>query len=164
MKHMLFLALAASAAAIWAGAPHKSTHAFTSVAVLDRGPRGANARGANARGAIHLHADGSNATSRCLPVLIPVDANRHERMLVELMSAILQTDDITLLERDAQAMGVAYLDTNFSMCRPPLLLRQSVRQIMQRYDLSIAPLERKWMPVPGNNTRFRRPRHGFLDE
>jgi hypothetical protein len=85
-------------------------------------------------------------------------------MLVELMSTILQTDDITLLDRDTQAMGVAYLDTNFSMCRWPLLLRQSVRHIMQRYDLSIAPLERKWTPVPGNHTRFRRPPHVFLDE
>jgi hypothetical protein len=61
-------------------------------------------------------------------------------------------------------MGVAYLDTNFSMCRPPLLLRQSVRQIMQRYDLSIAPLERKWTPVPGNHTLSRHPPPGFLDE
>jgi hypothetical protein len=150
---LVLLALSTSAAT---DAPHDSTHAFTSAALLDRSPRSTNSRPA-----IHLHAQ--NATRR-LPVLIPVDGRRHEHMLVELMSAILQTDDITLLERDAQAMGVAYLDTNFSMCRPPLLLRQSIRQIMQRYDLSIAPLERKWTPVPGNHTLFRQPPPGFLDE
>jgi hypothetical protein len=159
MKHMLsiLLALATSAAAIWADAPTDRTHAFTSLTLIDR-----SARGTHSRPPIHLHAE--NATRRRLPVMIPVDARRHEHMLVELMSAILQTDDITLLERDAQTMGVAYLDTNFSMCRPPLLLRQSVRQIMQRYDLSIAPLERKWTPVPGNHTLSRHPPPGFLDE
>jgi hypothetical protein len=83
---------------------------------------------------------------------IPVSEKRHERMLVELFSALLQTDDLTLLERDAQAMGVAYLDTNFTMCRPPLLLRQSVRDIMRRYDLAMLPLERKWTRVPGNGS------------
>ncbi|MEI6355499.1 MAG: hypothetical protein WCP53_00175 [Verrucomicrobiota bacterium] len=84
---------------------------------------------------------------------IPVDGRRHERMLVELFSALLQTDDVGLLERDAQAMGVAYLDANFSMCRPPLLLRQSVRAIMQRYGLALVPLERKWTPVPLNQSQ-----------
>jgi len=83
---------------------------------------------------------------------IPVSEKRHERMLVELFSALLQTDDLTLLERDTQAMGVAYLDTNFTMCRRPLLLRQSVRDIMRRYDLAMLPLERKWTRVPGNKT------------
>lgn len=83
---------------------------------------------------------------------IPESEKRHERMLVELFSALLQTDDLTLLERDTQAMGVAYLDTNFTMCRPPLLLRQSVRDIMRRYDLAMLPLERKWTRVPGNGS------------
>jgi hypothetical protein len=78
--------------------------------------------------------------------------DRPERMLVELLSALLQTDDVTLLERDTQAMGVAYLDTNFTMCRPPLLLRNSVRDIMHRYGLPMIPLERKWTRVPGNET------------
>jgi hypothetical protein len=78
--------------------------------------------------------------------------DRPERMLVELLSALLQTDDVTLLERDTQAMGVAYLDTNFTMCRPPLLLRNSVRDIMHRYGLPMIPLERKWTRVPGNKT------------
>lgn len=148
----LGLALATSAAA---DAPHDSTRAFTAVTVLDRTPRATHARPA-----IHLHAQ--NATRPRLPV--EVDVRRHERMLVELMSAILQTDDITLLERDTQAMGVAYLDTNFSMCRRPLLLRQSVRQIMHRYDVPMAPLERKWTRVPGNHTLSRQTPPGFLDE
>lgn len=124
---------------------HGTTHAFTAATVLRRAPPCTDSRPA-----LHLHAE--NATRPRLPVHAPVDARRHERMLVELMSAILQTDDVTLLERDAQAMGVAYLDTNFSMCRPPLLLRNSVRDIMRRYDLPIIPIERKWTRVPGNET------------
>ena len=115
--------------------------------------------GACSRPAMHLHAQ--NATRPRVLVQIPVDGQRHERMLVELFSALLQTDDIALLERDAQAMGVAYLDTNFSMCRRPLLLRQSVRKIMQRYDLALAPLERTWTPVQRNQSQTPPP--GFLD-
>lgn len=128
-----------------ADALHGSTHAFTAATVVRRAPPRTDSRPA-----LHLHAE--NATRPRPPVQAPVDARRHERMLVELMSAILQTDDVTLLERDAQAMGVAYLDTNFTMCRAPLLLRNSVRNIMHRYDLPMIPLERKWTRVPGNET------------
>ena len=131
-----------------ADALHGSKHAFTAATVLRRAPPRTDSH--NSPPSLHLHAQ--NATRPRLPVHAPVDARRHERMLVELMSAILQTDDVTLLERDAQAMGVAYLDTNFTMCRPPLLLRNSVRDIMHRYDLPMIPLERKWTRVPGNET------------
>ena len=155
-RTLLALALVL-AANTHANAAHDSTHAFTSVAVLDRRPRGSTSHPA-----LHLHAQ--NATRPRLPAKPPVDARRHERMLVELFSALLQTDDITLLERDAQAMGVAYLDTNFSMSRPPLLLRQSIRQIMQRYSLTVEPLERKWTPVPRNTTRSRGPPPCLFDE
>ena len=131
-----------------ADALHTTTHAFTAATVVRRASPRTDSH--NSRPALHLHAE--NATRPRPPVQAPVDARRHERMLVELMSAILQTDDVTLLERDAQAMGVAYLDTNFTMCRPPLLLRNSVRDIMHRYDLPMIPLERKWTRVPGNET------------
>jgi hypothetical protein len=124
---------------------HGSTHAFTTATVVRRAPPRTDSRPAH-----HLHAE--NATRPRPPVQAPVDARRHERILVELMSAILQTDDVTLLDRDTQVMGVAYLDTNFTMCHPPLLLRNSVRDIMHRYDLSMIPLERKWTRVPDNET------------
>ncbi len=47
-------------------------------------------------------------------------------------------------------MGAVYLDTNFTMSRPPLLLRSGVREIMSRYNLPLRPVERKW--TWGDNT------------
>lgn len=146
MARMLLTLALLLAANTHAHAANDGTHAFTSAAVLDRTPRRSTSHPA-----LHLHAQ--NATRPRLPATPPVDAQRHERMLVELFSALLQTDDITLLERDAQAMGVAYLDTNFSMCRPPMLLRQSIRDIMRRYDLAMLPIQRKWRVVPPNHTK-----------
>lgn len=104
------------------------------------------------RSAARMRASEQRAELRRPQRTQPDKPDRHERMLVELLSALLQTDDLTLLERDTQAMGVAYLDTNFTMCRPPLLLRQSVRDIMRRYHLAMLPLERKWTRVPGNES------------
>jgi len=163
MARMLLTLALLLAANTHAHAANDGTHAFTSAAVLDRTPRRSTShpalhlhaqnatRRSTSHPALHLHAQ--NATRPRLPATPPVDAQRHERMLVELFSALLQTDDITLLERDAQAMGVAYLDTNFSMCRPPMLLRQSIRDIMRRYDLAMLPIQRKWRVVPPNHTK-----------
>jgi hypothetical protein len=44
-------------------------------------------------------------------------------------------------------MGPVYLDANFSMSRPPLLLRTGVRDIMAKYNLQMRPVERKWTPA-----------------
>lgn len=86
--------------------------------------------------------------SRPRPRLHPhYDTRRQERILTELFSVIMQADDVALLEREAGNMGLAYLDTNFSMCRRPVLLRNQVRDIMSKYGLPIIPLERKWTPV-----------------
>jgi len=90
--------------------------------------------------------------------------DRHERMLVELFSALLQADDVALLEREAHGMGFVYLDSNFSMFRAPLLLRNSVRELMHRYDLPMIPVERKWNPVPGNHTVRQDPQTDFYKE
>ncbi len=94
----------------------------------------------------------TNLTGARVPADADADVRRTERILVDLFSALLQADDVTLLERQAHGMGVAYLDTNFSMCRPPMLLRNSVREIMRRYGLPLIPLERKWTRVAGNQT------------
>jgi hypothetical protein len=86
--------------------------------------------------------------SRPRPRLHPhYDTRRQERILTELFSVIMQADDVALLEREAANMGLAYLDTNFSMCRRPALLRNQVRDIMSKYGIPIIPLERKWTPV-----------------
>lgn len=77
------------------------------------------------------------------------DTRRQERILNEFFSALLQADDVALLEREAQGMGLTYLDTNFTMCRRPVLLRNSVTDIMSKYGMPLTPLERKWTPVAG---------------
>jgi hypothetical protein len=48
-------------------------------------------------------------------------------------------------------MGPVYLDANFSMSRPPLLLRSGVREIMGKYNLPLRPVERKWNPAAYTN-------------
>ena len=80
-----------------------------------------------------------------------VDTRRVENMLTDLISVLMHADDCTLLERQAQGMGSVYLDANFSMSRPPLLLRAGVREIMSRYNLPLRPVERKWTPSPYTN-------------
>jgi hypothetical protein len=80
-----------------------------------------------------------------------VDTRRVENMLTDLISVLMHADDCTLLERQAQGMGSVYLDANFSMSRPPLLLRTGVREIMSRYNLPLRPVERKWSPSAYTN-------------
>ncbi len=79
-----------------------------------------------------------------------INTRRVENMLTDLFSALLHADDCTLLERQTQGMGSVYLDANFSMSRPPLLLRTGVREIMSRYNLPLRPIERKWTPSSYN--------------
>ena len=75
-----------------------------------------------------------------------VNTHRVENILADLLSALIHADDCTLLERQTQGMGAVYLDANFSMSRPPLLLRSGVREIMRKYNLPLRPVERKWTP------------------
>ena len=75
-----------------------------------------------------------------------INTRRVENMLTDLFSALIHADDCTLLERQTQGMGDVYLDANFSMSRPPLLLRTGVREIMTKYNLPLRPVERKWTP------------------
>jgi hypothetical protein len=80
-----------------------------------------------------------------------INTRRVENMMIDLMSALLHADDCTLLERQTQGMGSVYLDANFSMSRPPLLLRTGVREIMSKYNLPLRPIERKWKPSTYND-------------
>ena len=73
-----------------------------------------------------------------------LSTRRVENILSDFLSALIHADDCTLLERQTQGMGAVYLDGNFSMSRPPLLLRAGVRDIMGRYNLPLRPVERKW--------------------
>jgi hypothetical protein len=73
-----------------------------------------------------------------------INTRRLENMLTDFISVLIHADDCTLLERQTQGMGPVYLDANFSMSRPPLLLRSGVRELMSRYNLPLRPVERKW--------------------
>jgi hypothetical protein len=82
-----------------------------------------------------------------------INTRRVENMLADLFSALMHADDCTLLERQTQGMGAVYLDANFSMSRPPLLLRTGVREIMSKYSIPLRPVERKWMPSTYNDNK-----------
>jgi len=81
-----------------------------------------------------------------------INTRRVENMLADLFSALMHADDCTLLERQTQGMGAVYLDANFSMSRPPLLLRTGIREIMSKYSIPLRPVERKWTPSTSNET------------
>ena len=81
-----------------------------------------------------------------------INMRRVENMLADFFAALIYADDCTLLERQTQGMGSVYLDANFSMSRPPLLLRSGVREIMAKYNLPLRPVERKWSPTPYNES------------
>jgi hypothetical protein len=76
---------------------------------------------------------------------------RLESALAELCGAVLQADDIGLLEQHAAGMGPIYQDGSFNMSRGPLMLRAAVRDVMQRYELPARPVERKWLS--GNHSQ-----------
>ena len=74
-----------------------------------------------------------------------VNTRRVENIMLDFFAALIHADDCTLLERQTQGMGPVYLDANFSMSRPPFLLRAGVRDIMSKYNLELRPVERRWM-------------------
>ena len=81
-----------------------------------------------------------------------INTRRVENMLADFFAALIHADDCTLLERQTKGMGAVYLDANFSMSRPPLLLRTGVREIMSKYNLPLRPVERKWTPALYNES------------
>ena len=112
-----------------------------------------------------LHVDGPETPPRAsaswsklnnTPIINRISRNelttrRVENILSDFLSALIHADDCTLLERQTQGMGAVYLDANFSMSRPPLLLRSGVRDIMGRYNLPLRPVERKWTTMYTNS-------------
>ena len=86
-----------------------------------------------------------------------INTRRVENMITDFFSALLHADDCTLLERQTQGMGSVYLDANFSMSRPPMLLRNGVREIMSKYSIPLRPIERKWKPSAYDNTTDNEP-------
>jgi len=75
-----------------------------------------------------------------------INTRRVENILADFFAALIHADDCTLLERQTKGMGPVYLDANFSMSRPPLLLRAGVRDIMAKYNLELRPVERRYTP------------------
>jgi hypothetical protein len=85
---------------------------------------------------------------------------RLENALGDLCAAVLQADDIGLLEQHSTGMGRVYLDGGFNMSRRPLMLRAAVREVMQRYELPVRPVQHTWLSsnhsesMPGGRVDF----------
>lgn len=67
-----------------------------------------------------------------------------ESLVSELCNALVDCDDLKLLERDAAKIGPVYLDTGFVMQRNPLLLRSRLKQIIQKYHVHDVSIQRTW--------------------
>jgi len=70
-----------------------------------------------------------------------------ERALSDVCGALLQCDDLAMLERQTAGIGDVYLDSNFNATRRPRLLRRCVRDIMRDAGLEPTPLMHSWVPV-----------------
>jgi hypothetical protein len=97
-------------------------------------------------------------TYRSLPVhsrlaQAEIKTQRVESMLGDLLTVLLHADDCALLERQAHGIGEIYIDTGFNMSRRPFLLRNGVREIVDKYNVPLRPLERKWNVVESNLKR-----------
>ena len=91
-------------------------------------------------------------TYRSLPVhsrltQAEIKTQRVESMIGDLFTVLLHADDCALLERQASGIGEIYIDTGFNMSRKPFLLRNGVREIANKYNIPLRPLERKWNVV-----------------
>jgi len=85
---------------------------------------------------------------------------RLESALADLCAAVLQADDVGLLEQHSVGMGRVYMDGSFNMSRPPLMLRAVVRDVMLRYELPARPVEHKWLS--GNHSQTVEQRRDFF--
>ena len=71
---------------------------------------------------------------------------RLESALSGLLSAIVHADDIALNERLSFKMGRVYKDADMQSSRRPRMLRQSVQNVANMYNIGIKPVETNWFP------------------
>jgi len=70
-----------------------------------------------------------------------------ERALSDVCGALLQCDDLAMLERQTAGIGDVYLDSNFNATRRFRLFRRCVRDIMRDAGLEPTPLMHSWVTV-----------------
>jgi len=70
-----------------------------------------------------------------------------ERALSDVCGALLQCDDLALLERETAGIGDVFMDTSFNASRSPRFLRLCVRDIMRERGLEPTPLMHSWVPI-----------------
>lgn len=75
-----------------------------------------------------------------------------EALVSELCVALVDCDDLKLLEKETAKIGPIFMDTGFTMSRHPMLLRTRVRDIVQRYNAGGMHLERKWTVYNSSST------------
>lgn len=70
---------------------------------------------------------------------------RLENALSSLLSAIVHADDVALNERMSYKMGRVYKDAHLQSSRRPRMLRQSVQNVANMYNIWIHPVETNWI-------------------
>jgi len=73
--------------------------------------------------------------------------NELESVVQELCSALLYSDDMALMERQARCVGDIHLDQESGTIRAPRLLRQELIILMNRNNIPLKPLMNMWRPV-----------------
>ena len=70
-----------------------------------------------------------------------------ENMILELCTALVESDDIKLSERETSKIGIIFLDSNLTMSRTPIFLRTQVMKIVEKHEEKRKNIKKKWTPT-----------------
>jgi len=86
----------------------------------------------------HIHTEADFAT-------LKRRVGQLEKMVEDLCGALLYSDDLSLLERNAAAMGSVYRDGSFTESREPVFARNRVESVLQTYGVFARPQPHRWV-------------------
>jgi len=70
-----------------------------------------------------------------------------ECTLHDVCSALVMSDNVALMERQALAIGDIYCDGSFNTARRPRVLRQEIMRAMHQNNMNVQPLMYTWHPI-----------------
>jgi len=70
-----------------------------------------------------------------------------EQALADVCGALVYSDDLALLEREACRMGQVFLDGGFNSSRTPTLLRRQLLRVLAERNMVATPPMHAWTPV-----------------
>jgi len=70
-----------------------------------------------------------------------------ESTLHDVCSALVMSDDVALMERQAVSIGDIYRDWSFNTARRPRVLRQEIMRAMHKNNMNVQPLMYTWHPI-----------------